>query len=239
MATSGQRAPIHTFHPRRSALGPVRQDALDRMWPRLGFLVHGTAQSPPLLPDGTLDVVGLFGRFAPLVLEIGAGMGEAVVAMATADPGRDYLAVEAHVPGVANLLVLLERHALRNVRVAQGDAVELLRDRIRPDSLDAVHAFFPDPWPKARHHKRRLIQPRHVALVRSRLRPGGTLHCATDWPPYAEQMLDVLGAPGEWVNPNHGYAPRPAHRPVTKFEERGIAAGRPVVDVIVTRPLSA
>ena len=190
---------------------------------------------PPLGNDGTLDLPRLFGRSAPLVLEIGTGMGEGVVAMARADPARDYLAAEAHVPGVANLLLLLERQEVSNVRVAHGDALELLRNRIAPGSLDAVHAFFPDPWPKARHHKRRLIQPAHVALIRSRLVPGGTLHCATDWEPYAAQMLEVLTADGELVNPFGGPAPRPPHRPVTRFEQRARTQGRPVFDIVVHR----
>ena len=119
-----------------------------------------------------------------MVLEIGSGMGEATMAMAAADPARDYLAVEAHLPGVANLLVLLARSGLTNVRIAHGDGLTLAA-RLAPDSLDAVHLFFPDPWPKARHHKRRIVAPEHVALLRSRLRVGGALHCATDWEPYA------------------------------------------------------
>jgi tRNA (guanine-N7-)-methyltransferase len=205
------------------------------MWPRLGFSVHDPERVPATLADGTLDTDALFGRAAPLVLEIGSGMGEAVVAMATADPERDYLAVEAHVPGVAGLLVLLDRSGPGNVRVAHGDAIELLQDRIRPESLDAVHAYFPDPWPKARHHKRRLVQPDHVALIRSRLRPGGVAHFATDWLPYAEVMLATLAADGELVNPFNGFAPRPAHRPITRFEKRGIDAGRRITDIIVTR----
>lgn len=226
---------VRTFHPRRSALGPTRQDALDRMWPRLGFSVHDDAQPPPLLADGALDVETLFGRSAPLVVEIGPGMGEAVVAMAAADPDRDYLAVEAHVPGVANLLVMLDQLGMTNVRAAHGDAVELLAHRIRPGTLDAVHIFFPDPWPKARHRERRLVQPVHVALIRSRLRMGGTLHCATDWAPYAAAMLETFAADEGLVNPFGGFAPRPARRPVTNFERRGLAAGRQVADVIVTR----
>lgn len=210
------------------------------MWPHLGFSVHDVAMPPPLTASGTLDAVALFGRSAPLVLEIGSGMGEAVLAMAGADPARDYLAVEAHVPGVASLLVRLERGGPPNVRVAHGDALDLLRERIGDGSLDAVHAFFPDPWPKARHHKRRLVQPDNVALIRSRLRPGGVLHCATDWPEYAEHMLAVLSAdPGlvntGLVNTGDGYAARPAHRPVTKFETRGVAAGRPIADLVFAR----
>ena len=155
--------------------------------------------------------------------------------MAAADPGRDYLAVEAHLPGVAQLLVLTERLGLTNVRVGFADGVELLREHVRPSSLDAIHIFFPDPWPKNRHHKRRLVQPGRIELLRSRLVPGGTLHCATDWPPYAEAMLDAFVRDGELVNPHEGPAPRPSHRPVTRFEQRAIDAGREVVDVVVQR----
>ncbi len=186
----------------------------------------------PVDPAGHVDVAALFGRAAPVVLEIGSGMGETTVAMAAADPGRDYLAVEAHLPGVANLLTLIERDGLTNVRVAHGDALSLLA-RLAPEGLDAVHVFFPDPWPKARHHKRRLIAPERVALLRSRLRPGGVLHCATDWEPYAEVMLEVLGEDPELSH--DGPLPRPAHRPVTAFERRGMAAGHRVTDIVATR----
>jgi len=172
---------------------------------------------------------------APLVLEIGSGLGEATAAMAAADPRRDYLAVEAHLPGVAQLLVLAERLGLTNVRVAFADGVELLREHVRPRSLDAIHIFFPDPWPKARHHKRRLVQAHRVEMLRSRLVPGGILHCATDWPPYADAMLDAFAQDAELVNPHGGVAPRPAHRPVTRFEQRALDAGREVVDVVVRR----
>jgi tRNA (guanine-N7-)-methyltransferase len=228
--------PTRTFHPRRAALGERRADALERLWPGLGLSVHDPALGlPPTAPDGTLDAARLFGRSAPLVLEIGSGMGDATAAMAAADPGRDYLAVEAHLPGIANLLVLVEERRLTNVRVAHGDALDLVRQAIAPGSLDAVHVFFPDPWPKAKHHKRRIIAPEHVALLRSRLRVGGTLHCATDWAEYAEQMLEVVDADPGLTNPHGGFAPRPAHRPVTKFERRGAEAGRPSRDVIATR----
>lgn len=228
--------PVRTFHPRKSTLGERRADALDRLWPGLGFSVHDPALGlPPTRPDGTLDTGALFGRTAPLVLEIGSGMGEATAAMAAADPGRDYLAVEAHLPGIANLLLLTEQHDLRNVRVAHGDALELVRGVLPESSLDAVHVFFPDPWPKARHHKRRIIAPDHVALLRSRLAPGGTLWCATDWEPYAEQMLAVVAADPGLVNPYDGWAPRPDARPVTRFERRGTAAGRTIRDVVAVR----
>ncbi|WP_448630518.1 tRNA (guanosine(46)-N7)-methyltransferase TrmB [Cellulomonas soli] len=190
--------------------------------------------SAPLTPAGLLDTPTLFGRSAPLVLEIGSGMGETTAAMAAADPGRDYLAVEAHLPGIANLLLLVERAGLANVRVAHGDALDLVRRLLPADGLDAVHVFFPDPWPKARHHKRRIIQPSHVALLRSRLRVGGTLHCATDWLEYAESMRDVLDADPGLAGPVELVA-RPAHRPVTKFEQRGIDLGHEVHDLVVRR----
>jgi tRNA (guanine-N7-)-methyltransferase len=166
-------------------------------------------------------------------------MGAATALMAAADPGRDYLAVEAHLPGVAQLLVLSETLGLTNVRVAFADAVELLTDAIAPSSLDALHIFFPDPWPKARHHKRRLVQPSRVELLRSRLVPNGTIHCATDWAPYAEVMLAAFAADAELVNPFRGPAPRPAHRPVTRFEQRALDAGRPIIDIVVRRTAPA
>ncbi|WP_233599979.1 tRNA (guanosine(46)-N7)-methyltransferase TrmB [Micromonospora sp. M71_S20] len=202
-------------------------DALDRLWPVYGLHV-------PERPGTPVDLAGLFGRRAPLVLEIGSGMGDTTAEMAAADPGRDYLAVEVHTPGIANLLDLVDRHGLRNVRVAQGDALDLVAG-LPEASLDAVHVFFPDPWPKSRHHKRRIIQPAHVALLRSRLTPNGTLHCATDWAEYAEAMRQTLDADPGLVDAHDGFAPRPAHRPVTKFERRALRAGRPIFDLIHRR----
>jgi tRNA (guanine-N7-)-methyltransferase len=201
-------------------------DALERLWSSYGVTVA---------PGPELDLIALFGRRAPVVLEIGSGMGEATVAMAAADPGRGYLAVEVHTPGIANLLALVEQAGVTNVRVAHGDAVELLTGGLAPGSLDAVHAFFPDPWPKARHHKRRLIQPAHVALLRSRLVDGGTLRCATDWADYAEAMLEALEGDPELVNAHERWAPRPSWRPLTKFEQRGLDAGRTVFDLSFRR----
>ena len=207
-------APIRTYHPRRGRLSGRHFDALDRLAARYG------------IGDGPVQAD---------VLEIGSGMGESTLAMATADPGRDYLAVEIHTPGVANLLALIEQAGLTNVRVARVDGLELLKYKIKSYGLDAVHAFFPDPWPKARHHKRRLIQPTHVALMRDRLRPGGTLHCATDDAGYALAMLEALGADPQLRNTHRGYAPRPPHRPLTKFEVRGLEAGRQIFDLVFTR----
>ncbi|WP_435820583.1 tRNA (guanosine(46)-N7)-methyltransferase TrmB [Micromonospora purpureochromogenes] len=217
---------IRTFHPRRGRMSGRQTDALERLWPEYGVDIAEL--------DGTFDPAALFGRGAPVVLEIGSGMGDATAAMAVADPGRDYLAVEVHTPGLGNLLELVERHGLTNVRVAKGDALDLVR-AMPTDALDAVHVFFPDPWPKARHHKRRIIQPEHVALLRSRLRPGGTLHCATDWAEYAESMRETLTADPGLTDPHNGFAPRPAHRPVTKFEHRALTAGRPIFDLIHPR----
>lgn len=228
--------PVRTFHPRSTPLSERRSGALGRLWPVYGFSVHDPDLGlAPTRPDGMLDTVALFGRQAPLVLEIGCGMGEATAAMAAADPGRDYLAVEAHPPGIANLLALVGEQGLTTVRVAHGDALDLLRQQVPEGSLDAVHIFFPDPWPKLRHHKRRIIVPERVALIRSRLAVGGTLHCATDWEPYAQQMVRVLAADPGLENPHGGYAPRPEHRPVTRFERRGVAAGHTIRDVLARR----
>ncbi|WP_434743948.1 tRNA (guanosine(46)-N7)-methyltransferase TrmB [Micromonospora sp. SH-82] len=206
-------------------------DALDRLWPTYGLTVSDVA-------DGPLDPSALFGREAPVVLEIGSGMGDATAAMAADDPDRDYLAVEVHTPGIANLLDLVGRDGLTNVRVAEGDALDLVH-ALPVDSLDAVHVFFPDPWPKTRHHKRRIIQAGHVALLRSRLAPGGVLHCATDWAEYAESMRHTLDGDPELVSPHPGWAPRPAHRPVTKFERRAHREGREVFDLVYHRAVPA
>ncbi|MGC4808163.1 tRNA (guanosine(46)-N7)-methyltransferase TrmB [Micromonospora sp. DT233] len=220
-------AHIRTFHPRRGRMSARQVDDLARLWPAYGLTIADGLAAP-------MDPASLFGRRAPLVLEIGSGMGDATASMAAADPDRDYLAVEVHTPGIASLLGLVESGGLGNVRVAEGDALELVR-ALPEASLDAVHVFFPDPWPKSRHHKRRIIAPAHVALLRSRLVPGGTLHCATDWAEYAESMRATLTADPGLRDVHGGYAPRPAHRPVTKFERRAQRAGRPVFDLIHRR----
>jgi tRNA (guanine-N7-)-methyltransferase len=162
-------------------------------------------------------------------------MGETTVDMAAADPDRNYLAVEVHTAGVANLLGLIETAGLRNVRVAHGDALALVRERLGPASLRAIHVFFPDPWPKARHHKRRLIQPTHVRLLADRLEPGGVLHRATDAAHYAEQLVEVLTGETRLTNVYEGFAPRPARRPDTRYEQRGLAAGRASFDLVFRR----
>lgn len=222
--------PLRTFHPRRAALGRDRADALDRLWPALGLAVHDETSWPRTVA-GRLDTEALFGRHAPLVLEIGPGMGTATVALATADPDRDVLAVEVHLPGVANLLLLAERAGLTNLRIGYGDALHLVRAGLEPGALDEVRAFFPDPWPKARHHKRRLVAPDHVRLLVSRLRPGGVLHVATDWPAYATTMREVLLADPDLAPLDEDRA----GRPVTAFERKAAAAGRPATDLRFTR----
>jgi tRNA (guanine-N7-)-methyltransferase len=181
------------------------------------------------------DAPRVFGRSAPLIVEIGFGMGQATAQIAAARPHDDFLGIEVHGPGVGALLQRIDEHQLTNLRIVQHDAVEVLRDRIAPASLAAVHVFFPDPWPKKRHWKRRLIQPPFVSLLASRLAPGGTLHCATDWQPYAEQMLEGLSAEPSLKNTADGFAPRPDYRPLTKFENRGLALGHGVWDLLFTR----
>jgi len=182
-----------------------------------------------------LDLDRIFGRAAPKILEIGFGMGETTAVIAAQHPERDYLGVEVHKPGVGSLLKRLAELNLKNVRVIQQDVVEILRDRIAPAALDGVHIFFPDPWPKKRHHKRRLIQPPFVALLASRLKPGAYLHACTDWEDYARQMLDVLAAEPTLENTACAYAARPGTRPQTKFERRGLDLGHPVWDLVFRR----
>ena len=212
---------IRTFHARRGRLSPAQVEAVRTLLPR-----HG-------VPAGPLDLAALFdGR--PVVLEIGFGLGHATLEMAEADPGTGIVAVDVHTPGVARLLLAIESRGLDNVRVVHGDAVVLLRDQVPPASLAAVRAFFPDPWPKARHHKRRLIRPDLVALIASRLRPGGVLHVATDWAPYAESMREVLEAEPALRDCYDGPAPR-LERPLTKFEAQGLEKGHEVVDLVYAR----
>jgi tRNA (guanine-N7-)-methyltransferase len=213
---------VRSYRLRRGRLSATTADALDR----LGDLVVPV--------DGTaLDLPVLFGRTAPLVVEVGSGMGEATAAMAGADPDRDVLAVDVHVQGLGRLLRRVEDEGLSNVRVAEGDAVVLLRDMLPSGSVDEVRVYFPDPWPKARHVKRRLVSPAFADLVASRLRPGGLLHVATDWAPYAEQVRTVLVGHPAYTVVREG--PRPEHRPVTRFEQRGLDAGRPSYDLVVRR----
>ncbi len=186
-----------------------------------------------------VDLAAAFGRAAPTILEIGFGMGEATAHIAALRPEKNFLCCEVHTPGVGALLKRIGEQGLENIRILQHDAVEVLDHMLPPGSLDGVHIFFPDPWHKKKHNKRRLIQPLLVAKLAARLKPGGYLHCATDWQPYAEQILEVLRAEPLLKNTaddsQSGYAPKPAYRPLTKFENRGIKLGHGVWDVVFTR----
>jgi tRNA (guanine-N7-)-methyltransferase len=182
-----------------------------------------------------LDTTAAFGRAAPLVLEIGFGMGEATAHIACARPGDNFLCCEVHEPGVGALLKRIGEQDIANIRIVRHDAVQVLEHMLAPQSLDGAHIFFPDPWHKTRHHKRRLIQPPLIALLATRLKSRGYVHCATDWQPYAEQMLQVLRAEPLLANTADGYAPRPAYRPLTKFERRGMRLGHGVWDLMFTR----
>ena len=221
---------IRSFVVRAGRIGPGQARALAELAPR--FVL-------PFVASGPVDFASVFGRAAPLVVEIGFGMGSTTAAIAAAAPERNFLGIEVHPPGVGALLQRIAAEGLDNVRIVQHDAVEVLESMIAPASLAAVHVFFPDPWHKKRHHKRRLIQPAFVALLASRLAPGATLHCATDWQPYAEQILAVLGAEPSLVNKaGNGFAPRPASRPLTKFEQRGLDRGHGVWDLIFSKEVA-
>lgn len=223
-AASGTR-PIRSYVLRQGRISNAQQRAWEALLPRYGIPFRAAL----------LDLDAEFGRPAPKLLEIGFGMGETTAIVAAAHPENDYLGIEVHRPGVGSVLRLIAERGLENVRVIQHDAVEVLQDMIRPASLDGVHIFFPDPWPKLRHHKRRLIQPPFVALLSERLRAGGYLHVATDWAHYAGQVLAVLGAESRLANTARGYAPRPDYRPLTKFEERGLRLGHDVYDIVFRR----
>jgi len=219
---AGTRTPIRSFVLRAGRMGPGQQRALAELGPR--FVL-------PFQPR-PLDLDATFGRHAPRVLEIGFGMGDATAQVAAAMPDTDFIGIEVHAPGVGALLRRIGEQGLSNLRIVQHDAVEVLAQMIPPQSLAGVHLWFPDPWHKKRHHKRRLVQPGFVEALVSRLAPGGYLHCATDWQPYAEQMLAVLAAAPGLRNTAAGYAPRPAWRPLTKFEQRGLRLGHGVWDLV-------
>lgn len=216
---------IRSFVLRAGRVGPGQARALAELGPQ--FLLPYQAQP--------LDLEILFGRVAPKILEIGFGMGEGMADIAQTHPENDYLGVEVHTPGVGALLKQLGERGLSNVRIIQHDAVEVLSPMLAPASLDGAHVFFPDPWHKTRHHKRRLIQSTLVQLLASRLVPGGYLHLATDWEDYAVQMLAVLRAEPTLVNTATDYAPRPESRPLTKFEARGLRLGHGVWDLLFKR----
>jgi tRNA (guanine-N7-)-methyltransferase len=225
MSPDSPRRPVRSYVLRGGRMGPGQQRALDELGPRF------------VLPfqEAPLPFEQVFGRRAPVVLEIGFGMGDATARIAAEQPGTDFIGVEVHEAGVGALLRRIGDLGLTNIRIVRHDAVEVLRHMVAPASLAGVHLFFPDPWPKKRHHKRRLVQPPFVRLLAERLAPGGYVHFATDWQPYAEQMLQVLAAEPALANTVTDYAPRPARRPLTKFEARGLKLGHGVWDLVFRR----
>ena len=216
---------IRSYVLRQGRVSPAQQRACDTLLPRFGI---------PYAPQ-PLALAQAFGRDASKILEIGFGMGDSTASIALAHPENDYLALEVHTPGVGNLLKLIDSNHLSNLRIIQHDAVEVLRDMISNSALDGVHIFFPDPWHKARHNKRRLIQATFIAQLMPKLKPAAYLHVATDWQDYAEQVLAVLSAQPLLENTVENYAPRPDYRPLTKFEQRGIKLGHGVWDMVFRR----
>ena len=216
---------IRSYVLRTGRMGSGQRRALNELAPRFVLPYLGTA----------LDMRAVFGREAPVVLEIGFGMGDATAQIAAALPGTDFIGVEVHEPGVGALLQRIEERSLSNLRIVQFDAVQVLDHMIAPASLAGVHVFFPDPWHKKKHNKRRLIQTPFVSRLAGRLGAGAYLHCATDWQPYAEQMLEALSAEPALRNTADAYAPRPAYRPLTKFENRGLKLGHGVWDLVFQR----
>ena len=217
---------IRSFVTRAGRITPAQERALETLWPKYG-----------LEPQGLLDLDAVFGRSASRTAEVGFGNGENLLALAAAHPERDYLGIEVHRPGVGRVLLALEERSLGNVRVICHDAVEVLERHLPPACLDEILVLFPDPWPKKRHHKRRLIQPPFVALLAERLMPGGRVHLATDWSAYAEEMLAVLSAEARLRNlsPTGMFVARPEERAATRFERRGERLGHGVWDLTFAR----
>jgi tRNA (guanine-N7-)-methyltransferase len=219
------RRPVRSFVLRQGRMSPAQQRAIDTLLPRFGIPHQATR----------LDLERAFGRNAPRILEIGFGMGETTAVIAQARPGDDFLGVEVHGPGVGSLLKRIDELGLANIRVIQHDVVEVVGTMISPDSLAGIHVFFPDPWPKKRHHKRRLLKAAFVHELAARLAPCGYLHVATDWEHYAHEILETLAADSLLLNTADTFAPRPTYRPLTKFEARGIKLGHGVWDLIFRR----
>ncbi len=214
---------IRSFIRRQGRITQGQQFALDNFWDKYC-----------LDPNEALDANKIFGRLAPLCVEIGFGNGACLAELAAANPDKDYIGIEVHRPGIGHLMMQLEQQGLQNVRIYCHDAIEILTNNLKDNSLAAVHLFFPDPWPKKKHHKRRIVQASFVDLLALKLQNGGYFHAATDWEHYAEAMLEALSADGRFTNtsPNNTYCGRPAYRPLTKFEQRGIRLGHGVWDLI-------
>ena len=220
---------IRSFIRRQGRLTPGQEVALDQHWPQYG-----------LEPELDYDFSQVFGRQAPLIVEIGFGNGDSLAKMAAANPDHDYIGIEVHKPGVGHLLILLHEQALTNVRVYCHDAIEILEQKLPDHSLAGLHLFFPDPWHKKKHHKRRIVRPSFVDLLDKKLQVGGYFHAATDWQHYAESMLEVLSASEGLKNTslNQDYCERPDYRPLTKFEQRGLRLGHGVWDLIFKKAIS-
>ncbi|MBP0047140.1 tRNA (guanosine(46)-N7)-methyltransferase TrmB [Marinobacterium sp. AK62] len=218
---------VRSFVVRAGRMTEGQQRALDENWPRYGLE----------LGDGRIDYAEVFGREAPVVLEIGFGMGDSLIEMARHAPEKDFIGIEVHPPGVGRLLARVAEEGLTNIRVYCDDAVEVLAQCIPDDSLDTLQLFFPDPWPKKRHHKRRIVQPAFAQSIRKKLRVGGCFHMATDWENYAEHMMEVMSAAEGYRNrAGEGqYSPQPEWRPVTKFQQRGERLGHGVWDLMFER----
>ncbi len=229
MTESSHPRQIRSFVRRTGRQTRAQERALVELWPRFGIEPPAPGASP------LLDLPAIFGRAAPCVLEIGFGNGDALMAMAAEAPDRNFLGAEVHEPGVGHCLLAIARLGLTNVRLLREDAVEVLRERLPADSLAGVHLFFPDPWHKKRHHKRRLVQPGFVALLGARISPGGYFHVATDWPDYATHIQEVMagspifGAPGTDLPPGAGTRPR------TRFQARGERLGHPIWEAVYQR----
>jgi tRNA (guanine-N7-)-methyltransferase len=225
-------------HPVRAIRSFVRRTGRTTAGQAKAFADVGPQFLLPFISESA-DFAAIFKRNAPTVLEIGFGMGEATAHIASVMPETNFLCCEVHTPGVGALLKRIEEQSLTNIRILQHDAVEVMNEMLEPASLDGIHIFFPDPWHKKKHNKRRLIQAPLIAKLATRLKPGGYLHCATDWQPYAEQILEVLSAEPLLENTADtsigGYAPKPGYRPLTKFENRGIKLGHGVWDVVFKR----
>ncbi len=227
MDLTTQEAPrIRSFVRRQGRMTEAQQSALDQYWDEYG-----------LNPAEPIDWNAEFGRTAPLIMEIGFGNGMALAETAARNPQNNYLGIEVHRPGVGHLLLQLKQNNLSNVRVVCHDAIEILEQHIPDETLAGVHLFFPDPWHKKRHHKRRIVRPDFIRLLEKKLIPGGYFHAATDWENYAESMLALLSESKVLVNNSETqtYCPRPEHRPLTKFEQRGIRLGHGVWDLIFSR----
>ncbi len=224
------QAPPHITHPKTVRSFVVRAGRTTRGQAK-ALAELGPAFVLPYKPE-TLDTLQAFGRHAPLIFEIGFGMGDATATIAQTLPEHHFLGCEVHEPGVGALLKQVGERGLSNLRIVQDDAVEVLKHMVPKESLAGMHIFFPDPWHKKKHNKRRLIQAGFVAEIVKHLAPGGYLHCATDWEPYAQQMLEVLSAEPALVNTAEGYAEKPAYRPLTKFENRGLRLGHGVWDLV-------